>query len=242
MVSIVLLVSIRPVPGIGMAIRGPKNKAAAKIWNDAMADVIGYARKNLHLVSKPGVRCYLRVERFRPSEGLFEPSRLVDSNEADRGNAALLPDPAFVMLPETQQDEHLQVLEENRLLRTTIAEVRAALGMAQQDQEKALQNAARESALEVAQLRETVSAMREQMERLEQDKSQALQQAAADDFNSMREYIAIIKTQRDEIALLVEAHAAEMQQLRRDARDEHSVLEQTIAALREQLENQRDPS
>lgn len=146
------------------------------------------------------------------------------------------------MLPETHHDEHLQVLEENRHLRTTIAEMRAALEVAQQDKEQALQNAARESALEVAQLRDTVSAMREQLERLEHEKSQALQQAAADDFNSMREYIAIITTQREEIGRLVEVHAAEMQQLRRDARNEHLLLERTIGALREQLEIDRDPS
>ncbi len=61
-------------------------------------------------------------------------------------------------------------------------------------------------------------------------------------FNSMREYIAIIKAQRDEIERLVEVHAAEIQHLRRDARDEQSLLEQTIGALREQLEIHRDPS
>ncbi len=85
------------------------------------------------------------------------------------------------MPPETHHDEHLKVLEENRQLRTTIAEMRAALEMVQKEKEQAVQNADRDSALEAAQLRETVSAMREQLESLEQEKSAGLQQAAADD-------------------------------------------------------------
>lgn len=144
---------------------------------------------------------------------------------------------AGLMLPETHHDEHLHFLEENRYLRATIAEMRAALEQVHQEKREALQNATQETAHEMTHMRNMISALREQLENLEQEKNRAVQQAAADTFNGMREYIAIIKTEREEMERLVEAHAAQIQQLRRDARDEHAVLEQTIAALREQLEN-----
>jgi predicted nucleic acid-binding Zn-ribbon protein len=78
--------------------------------------------------------------------------------------------------------------------------------------------------------------MRDQLESIQGEKQRALQQAAADALNEIQQHVVTIRTQREEMEHLIEAHTAEIQQLRRSARDEQRLLKETIAALREQLE------
>jgi hypothetical protein len=140
------------------------------------------------------------------------------------------------MQPETHLDALLEVQEENRHLRTTIAEMRAALELLQSEKELVAQKVAHQAAREAAHLRETISVMREQLENLELEKRRAVQQASADAYNDLQQHTATIRTQREEMERMTEAHSAETQQLRRVARDEHRLLEQIICALRDQLE------
>jgi len=147
-----------------------------------------------------------------------------------------------VMQPETHPDALLQAQEENRHLRTTIAEMRAALELLQSEKEQAGQRAAHQAAREAAHLHDTISAMREQLENLEREKRGALQQAAADGHSDLQQHIATIRTQREEMERMNEAHATELQRLRRAVRDEQRLLAQTIAALREHLEAHHGPS
>lgn len=192
-----------------------------------------------------GERFEERERWFRaPDHRLHEATRLLGKLERSWPRLCQPGSPILTrpMATETHHDEHHHVLEENRYLRTTIAEMRAAMESIQREKEQALRDAANESARETVHLRDTISALREQLENVEQEKSRAVQQAAADTISSVREYVAIIKAQREEMDRMVKAQASDLQQVRRDARDEHSLSEQTIIALREQLELHRDPS
>src|SRR5580692_1539385 len=99
------------------------------------------------------------------------------------------------MQPETNLDALLQTQEENRHLRTTIAEMRAALELLQSEKELVAQKAAHQAAREATHLRETISVMREQLENLELEKRRAVQQAAADAHNDLEQPIAALREQ-----------------------------------------------
>src|SRR5438105_1993357 len=101
------------------------------------------------------------------------------------------------MPPESHHDALLHAQEENRHLRTTIAEMRAALEQLQSEKDQASQNATLAASQEAAHMRDTILAIREQLEEVEGEKRRALQQAAADALNTVQQYIAAIRTQRE---------------------------------------------